>query len=43
MFHRISEGFYEFGTKKLQLQIKNNQIMVRVGGGWQDIDEFLDY
>ena len=22
MFHRISEGFYEFGTKKIQLQIK---------------------
>ena len=59
MFLRESEGVYQFGTRKILIKIKNNQIksknnfsnqlnsllswyIVRVGGGFLSIDEFLD-
>jgi len=42
MFLRESEGVYQFGTRKILIKVKNNQIKIRVGGGFLSIDEFLD-
>lgn len=33
---------YLFGTKKVFVKVYNNRIMVRVGGGYLSIDEFLE-
>ena len=42
MFIRESEGVYQFGQKKVYIKIeKGNQIMVRVGGGFINIDKFI--
>ena len=41
-FERISEGTYNFGSKKVNLKIENDQLKVRVGGGFSTMDEFLD-
>lgn len=43
MFLRESEGVYQFGQKKVYIKIeKGNQILVRVGGGFMHIDEFIE-
>ena len=43
MFLRESEGVYQFGKKKVYIKIeKGNQILVRVGGGFQHIDDFIN-
>mmetsp|Transcript_23389 Transcript_23389/g.27434 ORF Transcript_23389/g.27434 Transcript_23389/m.27434 type:complete len:90 (+) Transcript_23389:506-775(+) len=43
MFLRESAGVYSFGSKKIHISVsKGNQIKIRVGGGFQSIDEFLD-
>jgi hypothetical protein len=34
-------GNYLFGTRKIFVQILENELVVRVGGGYMDIDEFL--
>ena len=39
---RESEGVYTFGSKKVTLRVDANKINVRVGGGYLNIDEFLD-
>ena len=41
MFRREGEGIYIFGTKKIYLKLLNDNIMVRVGGGYQALDEFV--
>ena len=42
MFLRESEGVYFFGQKRVYIKIeRGNQIMVRVGGGYIGIDEFI--
>merc|ERR1712110_739348 len=38
---RISDGMYMFGTKKITAKIMNDKLVVRVGGGYMRIDEFL--
>lgn len=39
---RISEGWYLFGTKKLSAKVINgNNLLVRVGGGYCDLREFV--
>jgi hypothetical protein len=38
MFMRVSEGVYQFGTKR----VEKDKINIRVGGGYLSIDEFLD-
>ena len=40
-FIRIGEGQYTFGTKKLAVKILNGKIVIRVGGGYLRIEEFL--
>ena len=42
MFLRESEGVYRFGSKKVYIKVeKGNSILVRVGGGFLQIEEFL--
>ncbi len=42
MFQRESEGVYIFGTKRVNIRVDNNNINVRVGGGYLSIDEFIE-
>ena len=39
---KISEGNYLFGTRKIFAKIMNGQLVVRVGGGYMGIDEFIE-
>ena len=38
---RLGGGFYMFGTKKIYAKIMNNKLVVRVGGGFMGIEEFI--
>lgn len=38
---RLGGGFYLFGTKKIYAKIMNGKLVVRVGGGYMIIDEFI--
>ena len=38
---RLGGGFYLFGTRKIYAKIMNGKLVVRVGGGYMVIDEFL--
>ena len=42
MFMRETEGVYEFGSKRINVRIEKGKIVIRVGGGYMSIDEFLD-
>lgn len=42
LFTRESEGVYQFGTKRVNIKIDSSKILVRVGGGYLKIDEFVD-
>ena len=39
---RESEGVYKFGSKRVAVKIEQENIIIRVGGGYLSIDEFLD-
>lgn len=42
MFLRESEGVYKFGQKRIYLKIEQgHKILVRVGGGFMGIEEFI--
>ena len=42
MFLRESEGVYQFGQKRVYVKVeKGETILVRVGGGYMHIDEFI--
>ena len=36
-------GYYMFGTKKIYAKIINGKLVIRVGGGYMGIDEFMFY
>jgi len=38
---RLGEGNYMFGSRKIYCKIMNDKLVVRVGGGFMLIDEFL--
>lgn len=38
---RTDKGKYIFGTKKIIAKIVNDKLMIRVGGGYMKIHEFL--
>jgi len=41
-FVRESEGVYQFGQKRVYIKVeKGDRILVRVGGGFMNIDEFI--
>jgi hypothetical protein len=42
MFMRETEGVYEFGSRKVQVKVEGGKILIRVGGGYLSVDEFLD-
>lgn len=42
MFMRESEGVYQFGSKRVYVKSDKDKILVRVGGGFLSIDEFID-
>ena len=42
MFYRQSPGVYEFGQTKINLKVSGERLVVRVGGGFLSIDEFID-
>lgn len=39
---RETSGVYEFGSKRIAVQMLKDKIQVRVGGGYLSIDEFID-
>ena len=42
MFLRDSEGVYRFGQKRVYIKVeKGERILVRVGGGFMSIEEFI--
>lgn len=42
MFMRENEGVYHFGSKRVNVRVEKGRILIRVGGGYASIDEFLD-
>jgi hypothetical protein len=38
---RLGDGFYIFGTKKIYVKLMQGRLVVRVGGGFMSVDEFL--
>eukprot|EP00347_Sterkiella_histriomuscorum_P003315 403364755 len=40
---RLGNGFYMFGSKKIFAKIINGKLLIRVGGGYMGIDEFMFY
>lgn len=41
-FRREEPGVYFFGTKKVFIKIEQGRIIIRVGGGFMRIEEFID-
>lgn len=41
MFIRLQPGVYSFGSKKVCIKVENGKIVVRVGGGYLRVNEFL--
>ena len=39
---RLDTGKYMFGTKKILAKIINNKLVIRVGGGYTSVDEFIE-
>jgi len=42
LFLRISEGVYCFGKRILNMKIVNELILIRIGGGYTELKEFMD-
>lgn len=40
---RLGGGYYMFGTKKIFAKIINGKLVIRVGGGYMGIDEFMKH
>ena len=40
-FQREQPGIYEFGLQRVNLKVSGGKIVVRVGGGFLQIDEFI--
>lgn len=38
---RLGNGYYLFGTKKIFAKIMNGKLVIRVGGGFMTIEEFI--
>ena len=38
---RLGDGNYLFGTKKIFAKIMNGKLVIRVGGGFMIIEEFI--
>lgn len=42
IFLRESHGVYHFGSKRVNVRVEKDKILLRVGGGYLSIDEFID-
>jgi len=43
MFLRESEGVYQYGSKRVYIKVgKERQVLVRVGGGFMNIEDFIN-
>ena len=40
---RVGPNMYNFGTKKISAKIINGRLVIRVGGGYMGIEEFMMY
>jgi len=38
---RLGNGYYIFGSKKIFAKIMNGKLVIRVGGGFMVIEEFI--
>lgn len=41
-FVRESEGIYKYGKKRVFMKIEGDSVIIRVGGGYLTIEEFID-
>jgi hypothetical protein len=41
-FVREGEGVYKYGKKRVFMKIEGDHIIIRVGGGYLTIEEFID-
>ena len=41
-FTREEEGIYLFGTKRIFVKLEQGKIIIRVGGGFMQVNEFID-
>lgn len=41
IFKKVSENSYIIGTRKVAAKVTNGILLVRVGGGFMDIDAFF--
>jgi hypothetical protein len=41
-FCRQDEGLYLFGTKRVFIKLENGNIVIRVGGGYMRVEEFVE-
>lgn len=39
---REGEGVYQFGSKKIYIKVEQDKILIRSGGGYISIEEFLN-
>ena len=39
---RLGGGYYMFGSRKIYAKVMNGQLVVRVGGGYMVIEEFIE-
>jgi chromosome segregation ATPase len=39
---KLENGYYLFGTRKIYAKVMNGNLVVRVGGGYMSIDEFIE-
>jgi hypothetical protein len=42
LFVREGDGWYQFGTKRVNVKSEKNLLKVRVGGGFCTIDDYVD-
>ena len=42
LFVRESEGVYSYGKRRVFIKIEKDSIIIRVGGGFLTIDEFIE-
>ena len=43
-FIRESEGVYKFGQRRIYIKIeKGDKMLVRIGGGYMDIEKFIEF
>jgi len=38
---KLGNGFFMFGTKKIFAKVRNGMLVIRVGGGYMVINEFM--